>query len=136
MRKLLILIRESGRKWEMDQIEQVSFLPETCEQAKDLEEFYALLDQNEGHFKAIYDDAKAEEAQLRVVASFKDGVAKVGLEKVQKSHPFYFLEGKDNIVLFHTDRYQEQPLVVKGAGAGAEVTASGIFADVLRIANQ
>lgn len=136
MRKLLILIRESGRKWEMDQIEQVSFLPEACEQAKDLEEFYALLDENEDHFKAIYNDAKAKEAQLRVVASFKDGVAQVGLEKVQKSHPFYFLEGKDNIVLFYTDRYKEQPLVVKGAGAGAEVTASGIFADVLRIANQ
>lgn len=136
MRKLLILIRESGRKWEMDQIEQVSFLPEACEQAKDLEEFYELLDQNEDHFKAIYDDAKLEDAQLRVVATFKDGIAKVGLEKVQKSHPFYFLEGKDNIVLFYTDRYKEQPLVVKGAGAGAEVTASGIFADVLRIANQ
>jgi len=136
MRKLLILIRESGRKWEMDQIEQVSFLPEACEKAGDLEEFYDLLDQNEAHFKAIYEDARSEGTQLRVVASFKDGLAKVGLEKVEKSHPFYFLEGKDNIVLFYTDRYQEQPLVVKGAGAGAEVTASGIFADVLRIANQ
>lgn len=136
MRKLLILIRESGRKWEMDQIEQVSFLPEACEKAGDLDEFYQLLDENEDHFKAIYKDAQSESAQLRVVASFKDGVAQVGLEKVRKSHPFYYLEGKDNIVLFYTDRYTEQPLVVKGAGAGAEVTASGIFADVLRIANQ
>ncbi|WP_420386950.1 bifunctional aspartate kinase/homoserine dehydrogenase I [Roseivirga sp.] len=136
MRKLLILIRESGRKWEMDQIEQVSFLPEACEKAGNLDEFYQLLDENEDHFKAIYKDAQSESAQLRVVASFKDGVAQVGLEKVRKSHPFYYLEGKDNIVLFYTDRYTEQPLVVKGAGAGAEVTASGIFADVLRIANQ
>lgn len=136
MRKLLILIRESGRKWEMDEIEQVSFLPSACQQAEALDEFYALLDENEEHFKAIYEDAKSEGAQLRVVASFKDGRAKVGLQKVPQSHPFYFLEGKDNIVLFYTDRYKEQPLVVKGAGAGAEVTASGIFADVLRIANQ
>lgn len=136
MRKLLILIRESGRKWEMDGIELISFLPDACQNAADLEEFYELLDENEDHFKAIYDDAQAEGAQLRVVASFKDGQAKVGLQKVQQSHAFYFLEGKDNIVLFHTDRYKEQPLVVKGAGAGAEVTASGIFADVLRIANQ
>jgi aspartokinase/homoserine dehydrogenase 1 len=136
MRKLLILIRESGRKWEMEQISQVSFLPEACTKAKNLEEFYELLDKHEAHFKALYDDARAEAAQLRVVASFKDGVARVGLEKVEKSHPFYFLEGKDNIVLFHTTRYAEQPLVVKGAGAGAQVTASGIFADVLRIANQ
>lgn len=136
MRKLLILIRESGRKFEMDQIDQVSFLPEACENAKDIEDFYALVAQNEDHFKAIYEDAKAESAQLRVVATYREGKASVGLEKVEKSHPFFFLEGMDNIVLFYTERYKEQPLVIKGAGAGAEVTASGIFADVLRVANR
>lgn len=136
MRKLLILIRESGRKFEMDQISQVSFLPEACETADNLEAFYDSLDAHEAHFKAIYEDAQAEDAQLRVVASFRNGEAKVGLEKVQKSHPFYYLEGMDNIVLFYTDRYKEQPLVVKGAGAGADVTASGIFADVLRLVNR
>jgi len=136
MRKLLILIRESGRKFEMDQISQVSFLPEACEAADDLEAFYDSLDAHEAHFKALYEDAQAEDAQLRVVASFRNGEAKVGLEKVRKSHPFYYLEGMDNIVLFYTDRYKEQPLVVKGAGAGADVTASGIFADVLRLVNR
>ncbi len=136
MRKLLILIRESGRKWEMEQIEQVSFLPEACKNTPDLNTFYELLDAHEDHFLELYSKAKEKGAQLRVVASFKDGVAKVALEQVALHHPFYFLEGKDNIVLFHTERYKEQPLVVKGAGAGAEVTASGIFADVLRIANQ
>ena len=135
MRKLLILIRESGRKFEMGQIEQVSFLPAACEKANDLDHFYALVDENEAHFKALYEDARVRDAQLRVVATFKDGKASVGLEQVQKSHPFYYLEGKDNIVLFYTDRYTEQPLVVKGAGAGAAVTASGIFADVLRLVN-
>ena len=136
MRKLLILIRESGRKFEMDEIDQVSFLPKACEDAGDIDSFYDLILEHEGHFKALYDDAKAEDAQLRVVATFKDGKASVGLEKVEKSHPFYFLEGMDNIVLFYTDRYENQPLVIKGAGAGAEVTASGIFADVLRVVNQ
>lgn len=135
MRKLLILIRESGKKFEMDQIEQVSFLPEACEKATGLDHFYELVEQNEAHFRQLYEEAKSKDAQLRVVASYKDGVAKVGLEQVQKSHPFYYLEGMDNIVLFYTNRYKEQPLVVKGAGAGAEVTASGIFADVLRVAN-
>ena len=135
MRKLLILIRESGRKFEMDEIKQVSFLPKACEAAGDINEFYDLIFKHEDHFKAIYEDAKAQDAQLRVVATFADGKASVGLEKVQKSHPFYFLEGMDNIVLFYTDRYKEQPLVIKGAGAGAEVTASGIFADVLRLVN-
>lgn len=136
MRKLLILMRESGRRVEMNEIALNSFLPEACTKANDLDHFYQLLDENEVHFQAIYEEAKAEGKHLRVVASFKNGTAKVGLEKVEMSHPFYYLEGKDNIVLFHTERYKEQPLVVKGAGAGAEVTASGIFADVLRIANQ
>ena len=135
MRKLLILIRESGRKFEMDQIELVPFLPKACEGAKDLEHFYELVNEHEAHFKALYEDARAKDARLRVVATFKDEKASVSLEQIQKSHPFYYLEGKDNIVLFYTDRYTEQPLVVKGAGAGAAVTASGIFADVLRLVN-
>lgn len=135
MRKLLILIRESGRKFEMEQIGLVPFLPEACEGAKDLDHFYDLVNEHEAHFKALYENARAKDARLRVVATFKDEIASVSLEQVQKSHPFYYLEGKDNIVLFYTDRYAEQPLVVKGAGAGAAVTASGIFADVLRLVN-
>ena len=66
---------------------------------------------------------------------FENGKASVGLQFIAKDHPFYNLEGKDNIVLFFTDRYVDQPLLIKGAGAGAEVTASGIFADVIRIGN-
>ena len=70
------------------------------------------------------------------MAEFKDGKANVGLQHIAADHPFYNLEGSDNIVLFFTERYPKNPLLVKGAGAGAEVTASGIFADVIRIANQ
>ena len=73
--------------------------------------------------------------RIKYVAKYEDGKASTGLEYIDPSHPFYHLEGSDNIVLFYTDRYSEQPLVVKGAGAGAEVTASGIFADIMRVAS-
>ena len=80
---------------------------------------------------------KADEnnAELKYVASFKDGLASVGLQEVANDHPFANLKGSDNIVLLYTDRYPDQPLIVKGAGAGADVTASGLFADIIRIGN-
>ncbi|NQZ78952.1 MAG: ACT domain-containing protein, partial [Ekhidna sp.] len=134
MRKLLILIRESGYTLEDDQIELKSFIPATCENTRDLDEFYQKIEKEEDFFRNLYTQAKDKGSRLKVVASFENGESKVQLEEVPDSHPFYHLEGKDNVVLFYTDRYAEQPLVIKGAGAGAEVTASGIFADVLRIA--
>ena len=69
------------------------------------------------------------------MATFDNGKASAGLQEIPSDHPFYNLEGKDNIVLFYTNRYVDQPLVIKGAGAGADVTASGIFADIMKIAN-
>jgi aspartokinase/homoserine dehydrogenase 1 len=69
------------------------------------------------------------------VAAFENGNANVGLQQIKPEHPFYNLEGSDNIVLFFTDRYPVNPLIIKGAGAGADVTASGIFADIIRIGN-
>ena len=135
MRKLLILIRESGKRFEMEQIQKGSFLPKACEEAESLDAFYQLLMEHETHFQRIYEQAQNHGKRLRVVAVYEEGSACVRLEEVEKSHPFYFLEGKDNIVLFQTERYREQPLVIKGAGAGAEVTASGIFADILRLVN-
>ena len=73
---------------------------------------------------------------MKYVAEFNNGKAKVGLEEIPSGHPFYNLEGKDNIVLFYTNRYKDQPLIIKGAGAGADVTASGIFGDIIRTANK
>ncbi|MEP0368164.1 MAG: bifunctional aspartate kinase/homoserine dehydrogenase I [Cyclobacteriaceae bacterium] len=133
-RKILILIRESGYVHELDEIALDSFLPQSCVESTDVEDFYNKVEKEEAHFKAIYEKAKANNAQLRVVASYKNGSASVGLKEIASDHPFYYLEGSDNIVLFYTNRYKAQPLVIKGAGAGADVTASGIFADVLRIA--
>ena len=131
MRKIMILVRESGSVIEMDDITNNSFMPETCMQGT-VEDFYIAMEAHEAHFKKILDDAIAAGCKLKFVASFKDGKAAVGLQHILAQHDFYHLYGKDNIVLFYTDRYTQQPLVIKGAGAGADVTASGVFADVIR----
>ena len=98
-------------------------------------DFFASLLTHASHFEALLAEANQKDSRLKFVASFENGKASVGLQFIPKEHPFYNLEGKDNIVLFFTDRYIDQPLLIKGAGAGAAVTASGIFADVIRIGN-
>lgn len=133
MRKILILARESGYRLELDDITCESFVPEECMNTDTIEEFYDKLDEYDHVFKELVENAQAEGKRIKYVASFDNRKAKTGLETFGVEHPFYELQGKDNIVLFHTNRYDEQPLVVKGAGAGAAVTASGIFADVMRI---
>jgi aspartokinase/homoserine dehydrogenase 1 len=87
---------------------------------------------HEAHFNGLYTAAAAKGMKLKFVATFVEGNASVGLQEIDPAHNLYHLYGKDNVVLFYTDRYPEQPLVVKGAGAGADVTASGVFADILR----
>jgi aspartokinase/homoserine dehydrogenase 1 len=134
-RKILILIRESGYVMEMDAIENNSFLPAECMETETNEEFFKSLTKHAAHFENLLKDAKTKESRLKFVASFASGRASVGLKFIPKESPFYNLEGKDNIVEFYTDRYVDQPLIIKGAGAGAAVTASGIFADVIRIGN-
>jgi len=118
---------------ELENIENNSFLPEESIGTTTNEDFYASLEKFESHFQKIYQEANEKDCRLKYVATFENGKAKVGLQHIPSNHPFYNLEGSDNIVLFYTDRYVAQPLQVKGAGAGAEVTASGIFADVIRI---
>jgi aspartokinase/homoserine dehydrogenase 1 len=134
-RKILILIRESGYQMEIKDIENKSFLPKDCMGTTNNEAFFASLKEHAKHFESILAEANQKESRLKFVAQFENGKASVGLQFIPKDHPFYNLEGKDNIVLFYTDRYVDQPLLIKGAGAGAAVTASGIFADVIRIGN-
>jgi aspartokinase/homoserine dehydrogenase 1 len=134
-RKILILIRESGYKMEIDEITNESFMPAECLDTTSNEAFFESLQTHAAHFETIYKEALSKESRLKYVAQFENGKANVGLRFIPKDHPFYNLEGKDNIVLFFTDRYVDQPLLIKGAGAGAAVTASGIFADVIRIGN-
>lgn len=134
-RKILILIRESGYRMELDEISNETFLPELSLQAGTVPEFFETLKTEAKHFDDLYRQAASKDSRLKYVAQFENGKASVGLQFIPKDHPFYNLEGKDNIVLFYTDRYVDQPLLIKGAGAGAAVTASGIFADVIRIGN-
>ena len=139
MRKIMILAREAGEKIEMDEITNNTFMPASCMKGT-VDDFYAAMEKEEEHFKKLYEAANAAGSKLKFVASFnslpdgegRGGAASVGLQHIGPSHDLYHLYGKDNVVLFYTDRYKEQPLVVKGAGAGAEVTASGVFADILR----
>ena len=133
MRKILILAREAGEKLEMEDIANQSFLPESCMRGS-VEDFYQEMLVQEPHFKEIYSAAAKEGKKLKFVARYEDGKASVGLQHIDPSHDFYHLYGKDNIILFFTHRYVDQPMVVKGAGAGAEVTASGVFADIIRAA--
>ena len=134
-RKILILIRESGYEMEMEAIENNCFLPQECMETTNNEDFFKSLTKHSTHFENLLSEAKAKDCRIKFVASFDNGKASVGLQFIPKESPFYNLEGKDNIVEFYTDRYIDQPLIIKGAGAGAAVTASGIFADVIRIGN-
>lgn len=134
-RKILILIRESGYEMEMEDIQNNSFLPAECMNTTNNEDFFKSLIKHASHFENLLAEAKQKNSRLKFVASFENGKASVGLQFIPADSPFYNLEGKDNIVQFYTDRYVDQPLLIKGAGAGAAVTASGIFADVVRIGN-
>ncbi|HTE24354.1 bifunctional aspartate kinase/homoserine dehydrogenase I [Flavitalea sp.] len=133
MRKIMILARETGERLEMTDIANNSFMPESCMKG-DVDNFYKEMAKHEAHFKALYTEAAAAGKKLKFVASYEDGKAAVGLQHIDPQHDLYHLYGKDNVVLFYTNRYVDQPLVVKGAGAGAEVTASGVFADIIRAA--
>jgi aspartokinase/homoserine dehydrogenase 1 len=92
------------------------------------------MEKNEEHFRSLLTNASSEGKILKYIATFDNGRASVGLQSISSDHNFANLSGKDNAVLFYTDRYSEQPLVIKGAGAGADVTAAGVFADIIRAA--
>ena len=132
-RKILILAREAGYKLEMSDIHKRPFLPASCLEGS-VEDFYTEMERNEERFHTLLDNARGEGKILKYIATFDEGQASVGLESIAPDHNFANLSGKDNAVLFYTDRYSEQPLVIKGAGAGADVTAAGVFADIIRAA--
>lgn len=134
MRKIMILAREAGERLEMEDITNNSFMPPSCMQGS-VDDFYKEMEKQESHFKAIYEAAAKAGKKLKFVAKYENGKASVGLQHIDLQSDFYHLYGKDNVVLFYTNRYPDQPLVVKGAGAGAEVTASGVFADIIRAAH-
>jgi aspartokinase/homoserine dehydrogenase 1 len=130
-RKILILAREAGNKLEMSDVVNTPFLPASCFEGS-VEDFYTEMERNEDHFRKLLENARSEGKILKYIAGFDGEQASVGLQSIATDHNFASLSGKDNAVLFYTDRYSEQPLVIKGAGAGADVTAAGVFADIIR----
>lgn len=134
-RKLLILARESGMSLESDEIEIENILPEACRVAPTVEAFFEELEKADPYFEEMIKAATESQKRLRMIAKLEDGKAEIGLQEVDQDHPFYSLSGSDNMIVFTTERYKERPLVVRGPGAGAEVTAAGVFAEIVTIGN-
>lgn len=134
-RKLLILARESGLPLEMKEIKVEQILPDACMKAKTIDKFYEELEKANDFFEKRRATAEKKNKVLRFIARLENGKASIVLDEVDASHPFYNLSGSDNIISFTTERYKERPLVIKGPGAGAEVTAAGVFAEIIAIGN-
>lgn len=133
MRKMMILARDAGYQIEEKDIELGAILPESCFKAPSIEDFYEELKKSDSYFNELKEKAENENKVLRYIGKLEDGKASVNLEFVDASHPFYNLTGSDNIISFTTERYKFNPLVIKGPGAGAEVTAAGVFADLINV---
>jgi aspartokinase/homoserine dehydrogenase 1 len=133
MRKILILARDAGYPMEEADINIEPILPKACLEAQTVDDFYSALKAEDAFFSDLKAKAAAENKVLRYIGKLEDGKAAITLQMVDENHPFFTLSGSDNIISFTTDRYRERPLVVKGPGAGAEVTAAGVFADLINI---
>lgn len=133
MRKMMILARDAGYEIEEKDVELGAILPESCFKAPSIEDFYEELKKSDSYFNELKEKAENENKVLRYIGKLEDGKASVNLEFVDASHPFYNLTGSDNIISFTTERYKFNPLVIKGPGAGAEVTAAGVFADLINV---
>ena len=134
LRKLVILAREAGYTIEQEDVEVDYFIPKEYFD-KDIDSFMQLVRSMDADFEQMRRQNAQEGKLLRYVASLNDGHAKIGLQAVDNAHPLYQLEGSNNVILITTDRYREYPMIIKGYGAGAGVTAAGVFADIISIAN-
>ena len=134
IRKLVILAREAGYKLEQEDVDKNLFVPDEFFQGS-LEDFWKNIPSLDADFEARRQVLEAENKHWKFVAKLEDGKGSVSLQEVSRSHPFYGLEGSNNIVLLTTERYKEYPMMIQGYGAGASVTAAGVFADIISIAN-
>ena len=134
IRKLVILTREAGYKVEQEDVEKHLFVPDSYFEGS-LDDFWAKLPELDADFEARRKVLEAEGKRWRFVATMENGKTSVALKEVPQSHPFYPLEGSNNIVLLTTERYKEYPMLIQGYGAGAAVTAAGVFANIMSIAN-
>ncbi len=132
-RKLLILIREAGYLYDYKNITIQNLIPKEARNAKNTDEFLRILKKFDASMEELRGEAQEEGKVLRYIASFANGKAKTSLEKIGKEHTFFVLQGNENIVSIYTNYYKEHPLTIRGPGAGADLTAAGVLADVLRI---
>ncbi len=132
-RKIIILTREAGIAIEPDDVALDPILPSVCMEAAGVPQFFDTLKSEDDYFNGLIEDAKSKEKVLRFIASMENGKAKIGLQAVGKESPFYSLQMSDNMIVFTTKRYNDRPLIVRGPGAGAEVTAGGVFSDIISI---
>lgn len=132
-RKIIILTREAGIAIEPEDVELEPILPSSCMEAKDVDAFFDALKNENDYFNSMIKKVKEEGKVLRFIASTYNGKAKISLQAVGPENPFYSLQMSDNMIVFTTKRYNNRPLIVRGPGAGAEVTAGGVFSDIIAI---
>ena len=134
LRKLVILAREAGYQVETSDVDDTPFIPREFMDMP-LDEFLRRLPELDAGFEEKRRALEAEGKRWRYVARLDGGKTSVGLTAVDKNHPFYHLEGSNNVILITTERYREYPMHIEGYGAGAAVTAAGVFADIMSVAN-
>ena len=134
-RKILILSREAGLSLELSDVEVENLVPEDCRGEMNVDTFFERLNKHNDAFEKLRSAAEQRNEKLRYMAVLENSKTKIRLGSVDSQHPFYSLSGSDNIILLTTERYHERPMVIRGPGAGAEVTAAGVFADIIRIGN-
>ncbi|MBB3185877.1 bifunctional aspartate kinase/homoserine dehydrogenase I [Microbacter margulisiae] len=134
IRKLLILTREAGYKIEQEDVACNLFIPDRFFEGT-LNDFWNTIGELDGEFEHRRQRLETEHKRLRFVAKMEEGQCSVGLQEVDMHHPLYDLEGSNNILMLTTERYNDYPMIIKGYGAGANVTAAGVFADIISIAN-
>ena len=134
-RKILILAREAGYKLEMADIDRTPFVPQEYLDTPDVETFMKKISELDSEFELRRKELADQGLRMRYVATFENGKVRTGFKNVGKNAPLYFLDDTNNIVLITSDNYKSHPLEIKGYGAGADVTASGVFADIIKVAN-
>jgi aspartokinase/homoserine dehydrogenase 1 len=134
IRKLVILAREAGYTVEKEDVKINLFIPEKYFEGS-LDDFWTKIRELDGGFEAMRKRVEAEKKRIRLVAKMDRGKCEIGLQEVDRHHPFYELEGSNNIIMISTERYNDYPMIIKGYGAGEDVTAAGVFADIISIAN-
>ena len=132
-RKILILAREAGWELELSDIKVENLVPESCQGEMPIDKFFDELTKHDVNFEKMRKQAANQNEKLRYMAILNNGKVSIQLKSVDSTHPFYSLSGSDNIILLTTERYHERPMIIRGPGAGAAVTAAGVFADIIRI---